>query len=339
MDEINFDDQDLDNLVIKDKEYYSKKRQKIALIIIPILLVLFIAAVIALVFIFKPKVINEIICQYETENDNQYINIIKYNENVDFTLIIDDVKYNKEYSHVFEKKGEHKVIFQFKKNFGSLDYFFEGNQYLLNADFSQLITKNVKSMSNLFKDCINLNNVTFDNETPNLENMSFMFYNCSSLEEVHLNIDTSKVKQMDYMFFNSSKLTYLDLSKFNLENLVNSSHMFHGCTNLAEIKFNDNTKTINLKDMNHIFDSCKSLKSINTQIFKKNNLTNLNYVFKECISLNKLLDLSNFESKEITELIGTFYNCYNLPTITFDNFDTKKVIRTELYLIILFRYI
>ena len=30
MDEINFDDQDLDNLVIKDREYYSKRRQKIA---------------------------------------------------------------------------------------------------------------------------------------------------------------------------------------------------------------------------------------------------------------------------------------------------------------------
>ena len=307
MDEINFDDQDLDNLVIKDREYYSKRRQKIALIIIPILLVLFVAGFIVLLILLLAKDNNKIICKYQTKEDDEYITLIKYQKNLDFTLIIDDVKYNKEYSHVFEKKGEHKVIFQFKKNLGSLDYFFEGNQYLINADFSQLITKNVKSMSYLFKDCINLNNVTFDNETPNLENMSYMFYNCSSLEEVHLNIDTSKVKQMDYMFFNSSKLAYLDLSKFNLENLVNSSHMFHGCTNLTEIKFNDNTEAINLKDMNHIFDSCNSIKSINTKIFNKNNLTNLNYAFKDCISLSKI-QLLNFESKEFTELIGTFYN-------------------------------
>ena len=171
MDGISYNEEDLDNLIIKDKEYYAKKRKKLMLILFPILSVIVIAAVIALVFIFKPKVINEIICQYETENDNQYINIIKYNENVDFTLIIDDVKYNKEYSHNFEKAGIHNVIFEFKDKLVSLEGFFEGNQYLINADFSGLKTEKIKSMANLFQDCIKLDNITFNIETPNLENI------------------------------------------------------------------------------------------------------------------------------------------------------------------------
>ena len=233
MDEINYNEEELDNLIIKDKEYYAKKRKKLILILVPILSVIVIAAVIAVIFIFKPKVINEIICQYETEKDNQYINIIKYNENVDFTLIIDNVKYNKEYSHNFEKAGIHKVIFEMKDELDSLEGFFEGNQYLISADFSRLKTENIKSMANLFKDCIKLNNIVFDIETPNLENIRYMFYNCGSLNDIiKLNIINSKVKYMDYMFYNSVNLTYLDLSKFNLENLVNASHMFHGCTNL-----------------------------------------------------------------------------------------------------------
>ena len=53
----------------------------------------------------------------------------------------------------------------------SLEGFFEGNQYLINADFSGLKTEKIKSMANLFKDCIKLNNITFNIETPNLDNI------------------------------------------------------------------------------------------------------------------------------------------------------------------------
>ena len=109
-----------------------------------------------------------------------------------------------------------------------------------------------------------------------------MFYNCESLNNaINLNITKSKVKYMEYIFYNLVNLTYLDLSKFNLENLVNASHMFHGCTNLIEIKFNENSKTINLEDMNHIFDSCKSLEHINIKIFNQNKLKTLNYAFND----------------------------------------------------------
>ena len=125
MDGISYNEEELDSLIIKDKEYYAKKRKKLILILVSILSVLIIAVVVPLAVLLKKKAINEIICQYETENDNQYINIIKYNENVDFTLIIDDVKYNKEYSHNFEKAGTHNVIFQFKDKLDSLEGFFK----------------------------------------------------------------------------------------------------------------------------------------------------------------------------------------------------------------------
>ena len=147
-----------------------------------------------------------------------------------------------------------------------------------------------------------------------------MFYNCNSLETVSLNIDTSEVTQMDYMFYNSYKLTSLDISKFNFENLIDSSHMFHGCSRLEKIKFNDNTSTKNLEDMNSMFYECKSLVEMNTKIFKQNKLTNLSYAFKDCNSL-KSIDLSDFKSQNITELRGTFLNCYSLANINFTNFN------------------
>ena len=93
-----------------------KKEKKFIIILTSIFSVIVIAIAIALIILLKPKEINEIICQYKTDKDNQYINIIKYTENDDFTLIIDNVKYNKEYSHNFEKAGIHNVIFEFKDN-------------------------------------------------------------------------------------------------------------------------------------------------------------------------------------------------------------------------------
>jgi len=272
MDGISLHEEDLDNLIIKDKEYYAKKRKKLILILAPILSVLIITIIIVLVILLKPKINNAIICQYKTEKDNQYINLIKYMKDVDFTLIIDNVKYNKDFSHNFEEEGIHNVTFEFKDKLKSLEGFFEDNKYLISADFSNLIAEDIYKMDSIFKNCINLENFTFNSDTPNLVNIRDMFYNCVSLTKVNLSINTTKVNYMDNMFYNSVNLKYLDLSKFNLENLVKSSHMFDGCSNLTEIAFNNNTKTINLEDMNSMFSNCKSLKEINTKIFKINKL-------------------------------------------------------------------
>ena len=206
MDTISYNQDDLDNLIIKDKEYFAKKRKKRFLILALVLSVL-IAVVIVLIIIFKPKEINEIICQYKTENEEKYINIIKYMKNVDFTLIIDDIKYSKEYSHNFERAGTHNVIFQFKDKLDSLEGFFEGNQNLISANFSNLKAENIKTMKSLFSGCTNLKNFTFNSETPNLVDIRDMFYNCASLTSVNLNINTTKVIYMDYMFYNSVNLT------------------------------------------------------------------------------------------------------------------------------------
>ena len=171
MDGISYNKEEIDILIIKDKEYYAKKRKKVYYNTNFYFTVIVIAIAIALIILLKPKEINEIICQYKTDKDNQYINIIKYTENDGFTLIIDDVKCGKEYSHNFEKAGMHDVIFEFKDKLVSLEGFFEGNQYLINADFSGLKTEKIKSMANLFQDCIKLDNITFNIETPNLENI------------------------------------------------------------------------------------------------------------------------------------------------------------------------
>ena len=62
--EENFETEELENLVIKDKEYHRKRRIKCLLIWIPIIVV--IAVAITLIVVFRPKPDNKIICYYKT---------------------------------------------------------------------------------------------------------------------------------------------------------------------------------------------------------------------------------------------------------------------------------
>ena len=150
--------QDLDNLIIKDKEYYAKKRKRYLLIVIPILLVI-ITVTIVLIIVLQPKIYNEITCQYETKKDNENIPLINIDNNIKFKIIKDDIiYYNKNYL-TLEKAGTHKITFEFENKLNSLENVFEGNRYLIEADFTKLQTENIKSMENLFKGCSKLTKV------------------------------------------------------------------------------------------------------------------------------------------------------------------------------------
>ena len=63
MDE-NYNNDELEQLIIKDKEYFRKRRIKCLLIWIPIIVV--IAVAITLIVVFRPKPDNKIICYYKT---------------------------------------------------------------------------------------------------------------------------------------------------------------------------------------------------------------------------------------------------------------------------------
>ena len=78
--------------------------------------------------------------------------------------------------------------------------------------------------------------------------------------------DTSKVTKMDNLFREMEFLEYIDISNFNLENVINTVSMFQDCINLIEIKFKNDTLTNNLEDMNSMFKECNSLEEINTNI-------------------------------------------------------------------------
>ena len=102
-----------------------------------------------------------------------------------------------------------------------------------------------------------------------------------------------------------------------------------------EIRFTNNMK---LKKDNHIiyifktkynnlnemFYNCSLLSSINLSNFNTNNVTNMSYMFSNCYSLNSI-NLSNFNTNNVTNMSDMFYNCSSLNSINLSNFNTNNV--------------
>jgi len=82
---------------------------------------------------------------------------------------------------------------------------------------------------------------------------------------------------------------------------------------------NNFTKIINL------FSECNSLISLNLSNFNTENVTDMSYMFFDCKSL-KNIDLSNFNTENVIDMERMFYNCNSLTNINLSNFNTQNVI-------------
>ena len=76
--------------------------------------------------------------------------------------------------------------------------------------------------------------------------------------------------------------------------------------------------------MAFMFEHCSSLKSLDLSSFDTRNVSNMKYMFNECWGLTSL-DLSNFDTRNVTEMSRMFYECRNLTTIyASDKFVVKE---------------
>ena len=68
----------------------------------------------------------------------------------------------------------------------------------------------------------------------------------------------------------------------------------------------------------------KGLKELNLSNFNTNNVTNMRGMFCECSSL-KELNLSNFITNNVTDMSFLFYKCSSLKELNLSNFNTNNV--------------
>ena len=83
-----------------------------------------------------------------------------------------------------------------------------------------------------------------------------------------------------------------------------------------------------LTSTNYMFYNCKSLSLINLSNFNTQNVTDMEYMFCGCNSLSSL-DLTNFNTQNLTNMKAMFFNCNSLSSIDLSNFNTQNVTNME----------
>ena len=189
---------------------------------------------------------------------------------------------------------------------------------IIEFDFSNFDTSQVKNMYCMFYDCSSLTSLNLSSfNTSAVQDMSGMFQHCSSLTSLNLsNFDTSLVMNMEAMFMNCKSLTTLNISNFETSLVTRIQNMFYGCVNLEYINlknFNEIRINNNSDHYKNIFNNIPNniVICINEENTKNIILPQINN--KKCKTIDCSDDWKSNRKAKIYELGECIESCeYNL---------------------------
>lgn len=202
---------------------------------------------------------------------------------------------------------------------------------LKEADLSGLATDNVTTMEEMFIGCtklevVNLWNTHKTNFMENVTKTQKMFQGCSSLNKLTLprRVKTEKLESMFSMFKDCSSLTALDLSGWNLNNVIDMSGLFQYCSSLTSLKLPKVLDTKKIQSMTSMFSGCSALTSIDLSGWNVENVTEMGDLFYDCSNL-KVLNLSGWTPKSLTKISRMFLNCTSLENINLSGWNLENM--------------
>ena len=83
-----------------------------------------------------------------------------------------------------------------------------------------------------------------------------------------------------------------------------------------------------------MFQGCENIINIDFIYFNTKNVITMESMFNKCKKLKNINFLSSFDTRNVTNMCGMFEGCNELKKLDLFDFDTKKVIKWILCLII-----
>ena len=78
----------------------------------------------------------------------------------------------------------------------------------------------------------------------------------------------------------------------------------------------------NITSLYKFFQDCSNLYSIDLSNFESKNVTDLSYMFNKCYKLKEIIGMSNFNTSNVNNMKELFHCCYNLESLDLSNLDT-----------------
>lgn len=96
-------------------------------------------------------------------------------------------------------------------------------------------------------------------------------------------------------------------------------------SSIASIEWDETDGMIEgLTSMRYMLYDCSSLTSLDLSGFDTSQVTNMNAAIYYCSSLTSL-DLSGFDTSQVTDMGNMFYGCFGLVSLDLSGFDTSQV--------------
>ena len=160
-------------------------------------------------------------------------------------------------------------------------------------------------------------------DTSKVTNLSSCFEGCSSLQSLDLSSwDTSKVTNLSYCFRGCRSLQSLDLSSWDTSKVTDLSYCFEGCSvsNMLDLSMLDFSSVTTL----HYTFSNSGIKKLKLPELRDGNVLKSLYCTWYQNGAIKKLDLSKFNTKNVTEFGWCFDGAVNLEWLDISGFDLSS---------------
>ena len=223
------------------------------------------------------------------------------------------------------------IIFVYEKNKVNCNY-----KYPLNKDYyKNFIIVEIEIDSDDIKEDIILFNsnenskikVYLNNEKVNIsKKYNKWIYNFKKSGKYIYQINfIDKITNMNGFFEKCFNISSLDLSHFDSSCVDDMAFIFKECYKLKEIKGLYNFKTNKVKNMESMFQFCISLLNLDLSSFDTSNVTDMKNMFDKCNYLKEIKGLNNFKTNKVEDMSQMFEECEKIKILDLSNFDTKNV--------------
>jgi len=154
-----------------------------------------------------------------------------------------------------------------------------------------------------------------------LNNHNFFMYLNDSF--ITLTIKGTGYRQMLYEKKNESYYPNEVYINGDKQDSVNYGYYFNETYNYVKLVWYSN-----IEDLSHMFVGCSDITEIDLSHFNTSEVTEIRGMFTDCISLTSL-NLSNFNTSKVTRMFDIFKNCRALTSLDLSSFDTSNVENTQ----------
>ena len=137
------------------------------------------------------------------------------------------------------------------------------------------------------------------------------------------NLKTDNVEDM-LNIFRDCGIVSLDLSSLNTSKLKSLKNAFSNCINLVTITFGDNFSTESVENMGFMFYGSSSLKELDLSSFNTKNVTYIKSAFNGCVNLTSVKFGDDFILDNATDVSYMFNNCSSLTELNLSHWRTKN---------------